>query len=88
MQVTFQLDSAELNDGFLEAIKKVFAGKKINIFVSEIEEEYNPAFVEKIKNANESKVRYVFKDDDFEHFTQQLLANEPFDIEQYKTSAP
>jgi hypothetical protein len=81
MQVTFQLDSAELNNGFLEAIKKVFAGKKINILVSEIEEEYNPAFVEKIKNASDSKVRYVFKDDDFEQFAQQLLANEPVEID-------
>lgn len=87
MQITFQLDSEELHKGLLEAIKQSFAGKKIKILVTEAEEEYSADFVKKIKEASESKVRYVFKDDDFATFTNQLLANEPVNTELYKTIA-
>jgi hypothetical protein len=85
MQITFQLDTNELSNNLLESIKKAFAGKKINILVTEVDEEYNPAFVEKVKKASESKVRYVFHGDDFANFTNQLIANEPINSEQYKT---
>ncbi len=85
MQATFQLESAELSKSLIDAIKKAFAGKKINIVVTEVvEDDSNTILEQKIQKATNSDVRYVFEGNDFATFTNQLLANEPVDVLTYK----
>ncbi len=85
MQATFQLESAELSKTLIDAIKKAFEGKKINIVITEvIEDDSNTVMEQKIQKAMDSDARYSFEGNEFEVFTNKLLANEPVDVSIYK----
>jgi transcriptional regulator CtsR len=83
MQATFQLDASELNNNFIEAIKKAFSGKKISIIISDNEDTVLTPFEAKILASAKSTKRYVFEGDEFERFTAQVLMEEEIDSTQY-----
>ena len=80
MQATFQLEASELNVNLIDAIKKAFLGKKINITITETDS----AFEEKILATANSDTNYVFEGDSFDIFTNQLLANEDVDTSAFR----
>lgn len=84
MQITFQLETHELNKNLLDAIKKAFTGKRISIVVTETEENQDEILEAKIQKGLNSTTRYVFEDGDFAAFTNQLMVNEPVNIASYK----
>ena len=80
MQATFQLDAADLNKNLIDAIKKAFLGKKINITVTET----NSVFEEKILAAAASDIHYVYDGEDFDAFTQDLLTDKKVNISTFR----
>ncbi len=80
MQATFQLDAADLNKNLIDAIKKAFSGKKINITVTET----NSVFEDKILAAAASDTYYVFDGEDFDAFTQDLLTDKKVNISTFR----
>ncbi|OQX97572.1 MAG: hypothetical protein B6I20_12325 [Bacteroidetes bacterium 4572_117] len=77
MITTFRLNTNELNDAFVESIKKLFFNKEIEILVrttdNNVDFKYSDNLINAVNNIEKNKNIKSFTIEEFEEFSSSLL---------------
>ena len=89
--VTYQLDTSELDERFLNSIKALFGQGRVNVTITPEEKEItNSRLLSSLNTAQEATVAYDVSADDFQALADKVLDDESFDavaaIRQFKVN--